>query len=83
MSFEWHKLYKWEQNIESEITDGVYEYICEYYGIGNVEELTDDQIIQIREFVDSDYISEYSPMMMGFNNLFYQLEELQYENVVG
>lgn len=81
MSFEWFKIHKWEENIERDVTDGVFDYVCEYYGINEIEELTDDQIIQIREFADN--LNEYSPITWGFNNLFNYLEELEYENSVG
>jgi len=74
MSFEWPKLYKWEDNIESQVTDGVFEYVCEHYGIDEVEELTEEQIEEIREFADD--LNEYSPITWGFNNLFNYLDNL-------
>ena len=74
MSFEWYKVYKWEQNIESEVTDGVFDYVCEYYGIENIEELTEEQIEEIREFTDNT-LNEYSPIQWGFSNLFNYWEE--------
>jgi hypothetical protein len=82
MSFEWYKLYKWESNLEGEITDGVYEYVCEYYSIESIEELTEEQIGEIREFTENT-LNEYSPIQWGFSNLFNQWEDLQYENSVG
>lgn len=82
MSFEWYKVYKWEQNIESEVTDGVFNYVCEYYGIENIEELTEEQIEEIREFT-TNTLNEYSPIQWGFSNLFNQWEDMQYENSVG
>jgi len=74
MSFEWPKLYKWEDNIESQVTDGVFEYVCEHYGVDEVEELTEEQIEEIREFADD--LNEYSPITWGFNNLFNYLDNL-------
>ena len=81
MSFEWYKIYKHENNIEADVTDRVYDYVCEYYGLENIEELTEEQIEEVRAFADE--LNEYSPMMMGFNNLFHHLEDLEYENSVG
>ncbi|MEK9700227.1 MAG: hypothetical protein VW270_30880 [Candidatus Poseidoniales archaeon] len=79
MSFEWYKLYKWEENIESEVTDRVFDYVYEYYGIENIEELTEEQIAEIREFTENT-LNEYSPIQWGFSNLFNQWDEAQYED---
>ena len=73
MSFEWYKIYKHENNIEADVTERVYDYVCEYYGLENVEELTEEQIEEVRAFADE--LNEYSPMMIGFNNLFNYLED--------
>lgn len=73
MSFEWYKIYKHEDNIEADVTERVYNYVCEYYGLENVEELTEEQIEEVRAFADE--LNEYSPMMIGFNNLFNYLED--------
>ena len=73
MSFEWYKIYKHEDNIEADVTERVYNYVCEYYGLENVEELTEKQIEEVRAFADE--LNEYSPMMIGFNNLFNYLED--------
>ena len=73
MSFEWYKIYKHENNIEADVTDRVYDYVCEYYGLENIEELTEEQIEEVRAFADE--LNEYSPMMIGFNNLFNYLED--------
>lgn len=73
MSFEWYKIYKHEENIEADVTDRVYDYVCEYYGLENIEELTEEQIEEVRAFADE--LNEYSPMMIGFNNLFNYLED--------
>ena len=73
MSFEWYKIYKHENNIESDVTERVYNYVCEYYGLENIEELTEEQIEEVRAFADE--LNEYSPMMIGFNNLFNYLED--------
>lgn len=73
MSFEWYKIYKHEDNIEADVTERVYNYVCEYYGLENIEELTEEQIEEVRAFADE--LNEYSPMMIGFNNLFNYLED--------
>jgi len=67
-------MHKWEENIEREVTDGVFEFVCEHYGIDEVEELTEEQIEEIREFADD--LNEYSPITWGFNNLFNYLDNL-------
>jgi hypothetical protein len=74
MSFEIRKMHKWEENIEREVTDGVFEFVCEHYGIDEVEDLTKEQIEEVREFWDG--MNEYSPIYIGFSNLFNYLEDI-------
>jgi hypothetical protein len=78
MSFEWNRIYKWEDNIEREITDSVFEYVCEYYGIDEVEDLTKDQLLDIIAFREE--LNEYSPMQIGFSNLINQIEDMFLES---
>jgi len=67
MAFEWPRIHKWEENIENQVTDAVYEYVLEFYGVSEVGELTEEQINEVSGFRDD--ISEYSPMQIGFSNL--------------
>lgn len=67
MAFEWNRIHKWEENIEHEVTDAVYEYVCEYYEVDDFLELTEEQIEEVSAFREE--ISEYSPMQWGFSNL--------------
>jgi len=78
MAFEWNRIHKWEDNIESQVTDSVYDYVMEYYGVDDIEELTDDQIEEIDAF-RTDELNEYSPMQWGFSNLLSTLEDIQYQ----
>ena len=47
MSFAWNRIHKWEENHERRILDDVTEFVCEHYGIDDVDELTDDQFTEI------------------------------------
>jgi hypothetical protein len=78
MSFEWNRIHKWEDNIEREITDSVFEYVCEYYGIDEVEDLTKDRLLDIIAFREE--LNEYSPMQIGFSNLINQIEDMFLES---
>lgn len=69
MSFEWNRIHKWEDNIEREVTDSVFEYVCEYYGIDEVEDLTEDQLLEIIKFREE--LNEFSPIQIGFSNLIF------------
>jgi hypothetical protein len=77
MSFEWNRIHKWEDNIERDVTDAVYEYVRDYYDVDEIEDLTEEQIDEVRAF--SDEHNEYSPMQIGFSNLFNEWEDLQWE----
>ena len=78
MSFEWNRIHKWEDNIEREVTDGVFEYVCEYYEVDDVNDLTKDQLLDIIEFREE--LNEYSPMQIGFSNLINHMEDMFLEN---
>ena len=67
-SFNWPRMHKWEENIEREVTDAVYEYVCEFYGVDEITELTEEQIGELESFRDLD-LNEYSPFQWGFSNL--------------
>jgi hypothetical protein len=72
MSFEWNRIHKWEENHEHSITEDVYEYVLEYYGVESVEELTQEQIDEVQAYRDE--LNEYSIMQIGFGNLINQWE---------
>lgn len=81
MSFEWNRMHKWEENIERDITDSVYEYVCEYYGIEEVTELTPEQLEEIEAFRDE--LNEYNLMQIGFSNLISHVESEHWEKENG
>ena len=78
MAFEWHRMHKWEENIERDVTDGVEEQICEHYGVEDVLELTSEQMDEVRAFRE-EHVSEYSPMNWGFSNVIMRYEDENYE----
>ena len=78
MAFEWPRMYKWEERIEEQVTDTVYEYVFEHYGVSELTELTEEQISEVEEFRDNE-LSEYSPFAIGFSNLINMHESEMYE----
>ena len=75
--FEWHRIHKHEDNIENDVTDRVFEYVCEYYKVEDFLDLTEEQISQVQEFRDK--LNEFSVMQIGFSNLIMQWEDNQIE----
>jgi len=69
MAFEWHRMHKWEENIEREITDAVEQQVTEQYGVDSVVDLTEEQVNEVMAWRD-EHVSEYSPMYIGFTNLY-------------
>lgn len=67
MSFEWPRIHKWEDNILREIDESVQEYVFEFYGVEEIEELTEEQIEELRDFIEGDH--ENSIMSSGFYTL--------------
>ena len=81
MSFEWPRIHKWEENIEHQVTDSVYEYVCEHYGIDDVEELDGDQLAEIESFREG--LNDYSVMQIGFSNLISHMDTVLWEKENG
>jgi len=77
MSFEWPRIHKMEEWVEREMTDAVYDYVFEFYGVDELTELTPEQIEEIEAFRDE--VSEYSPIQMGFSNLINMWESETWE----
>ena len=79
MSFEWNRIHKWEENYERDITDDVIEYICEYYEVESIFDLTEEQVGDIDNF-RSNELNEYSVMQVGFSNVMMQLDDPEFYN---
>ena len=79
MGFEWGRIHKWEENHEREITEEVFDYVCEFFGVDNIFELEKDQVEEIDKFRDNE-LSEYSVMQIGFSNLMNQLDDPDFYN---
>ena len=79
--FEWGRIHKWEENHERNITEDVYEYVCEHYGIDDVEELNGDQLAEIEAFREE--LNDYSVMQIGFSNLINYVEDVHWEKENG
>lgn len=68
MAFEWNRIHKWEENLYNMADEMVQEYVFEYYGVNEIEELTEEQIEEVRTFYEGE-MSEYSPLNPGFSSL--------------
>lgn len=78
MAFEWGRIHKWEENIEREVTDAVEEQVREQYEVDDIADLTEQQIDEVMAWRD-EYVSEYSPMYIGFTNLYNTWENENWE----
>ena len=78
MAFEWPKIYKSEEWFEQQATEWVFDYICEFYDVEDIEDLTEEQIEEIVQYREND-LNEYSPMQMGFSNIITQWEDATHE----
>jgi len=72
MAFEWHRIHKWEENIESEVTDAVEQQIMEHYAVDDITTLTEEQMNEVMAFREE--LNEYSVMQWGFSNIYSQWE---------
>ena len=76
--FTWKKIYKAEEWLEQQATEWVFDYVCEFYDVEDIEELTEEQIDEIVQYREND-LNEYSPMQLGFSNIIAQWESAQDE----
>lgn len=74
--FEWNRIHKYEDNIEMQVSDSVFEYVTEFYGVDDIEELTEAQVDEITYFRDHE-LNEYSLMQIGFSNIISSWESMQ------
>lgn len=66
--FHWDRMYKHEENIERDITERVEEYVCEFYNVETIFDLTENNIDDLESFANND-LNEYSVMQVGFRNI--------------
>lgn len=65
--FQWDRMYKWEENIDGIIFEGAEEYVKEFYGIENIDDLTPEQISEIEKFIDE--LGYESFMLRGLRDI--------------
>ena len=78
MSFEWNRIHKVEDWIEREMTEAVEDYICDYYGIDDTDDMTEEQFNSVDRF-RNDILNEYSALQYGFSNVLNSWENSQWE----
>lgn len=72
MAFEWHRMHKWEENIERDVTDAVEQQIMEHYDVEDITTLTEEQMNEVMAFREE--LNEFSVMQWGFSNIYSQWE---------
>jgi len=72
MAFEWNRIHKWEENYERDITDSVRDYVCNFYGVEEIYELTEEQINEVQDFREE--LNEYSVMQWGLSSIYSEWE---------
>lgn len=72
--FEVVRLHKYEEWIDQQICDTVYELITDFYGVDDPNTLSEEQINSIK-----DWVEENDPMYLGprFNEV---IDDWYYEN---
>lgn len=76
--FKWKEIDKaaelassqWEEDVEPVVTKLVFEHVLKYYHLDNINKLSNLQLKEIEEFVNS--IHQHKIMKLGFYNLFNQ-----------
>ena len=68
------KIHKWEESVEQQMTDWLFETICETYGVEEVTEVSKEQYDEIMKFYE-DEVSEYSCTGIAFTNFMNQWDD--------
>jgi len=71
-NFDWPRIHKIEENVEMEMINYVYDYVCEYFDVDDINELTEEQIEAVEKFRNE--INEYSPLQYGFSALLSEVD---------
>jgi len=75
--FEWSRIHKWEENHERRIIEDIEEYVCEYYKVDDIFDLTEEQVNDLENFRNND-LNEYSVMQVGFSDILMRLEDREF-----
>lgn len=67
VDFDMPRIHKLEEWIEREITEAVYDHVCDWFQVEYVEQLTPKQLADVNEF--RFRLNEHSPVQIGFSNL--------------
>ena len=65
--YTWGRIYKIEEFYESQIISDVVDNVLEYFEVEEIEDLTEDQIEQVRAF--SEELNELSVMQIGYSDV--------------
>jgi hypothetical protein len=67
--FDVPKIHKWADNIENQLTEWAVETVEEHFGVDDTDTLTEEQINEVREYVDESDDTWYSWVTIGFRNI--------------
>jgi len=75
MSFKWNNIDEVESGFSLDIIEFVKNYICEFYEIDSIDELTESQIKEIQKFCEKNKHTEL--MNMGLSEVIIEWENNQ------
>ena len=76
--YQFYKAHKVEDNISSEMFDLVFDHVCQWFGVEELVDITDEQMDEIIYFRENQ-LNEYSPLQWGYSDLIGQWENEQWE----
>lgn len=65
--YTWTRIHKTEEFYETQIISDVVDNVLEYFEVEEIEDLTEDQIEQVRSF--SEELNELSVMQIGYSDV--------------
>ena len=67
--FDVPKIHKWADNIENILTEWSIETVQEHFGVDDTDQLTPEQINEVRDYVDESDDKWYNWVTLGFRNV--------------
>ena len=73
------KLHKWADNIDNTLTEWASQSVEEYFDVEHIEQLTEEQVGQLRNWVELNSETGYDHILIGFTNIINHWEAEKYE----
>jgi len=76
--YQYYRAHKVEDWVSAQMYDAVVEHIQEWFGVENIEEITEEQMAEIVDWRENT-LWEYSPLQYGYSDVISEWENHMWE----